>query len=217
MAKSKAVPTPAPAPAVSSVSSVLRKANTKATTKAKKTDHVKCAGVEALADKYVDLSKQLKQLESDLEQTGEAIASSARGVYDAERQGHNYQTSIEVPGNATPGVLTIFPDRFCGIDIEMETEMRKADPNFDKHFVEVRDIKVKKDAFSDKTVSDSTIKKLIDALGEDEFTRIFDISVKIGTQKGLAEMWDNVPVAVRGYVKQVKPSVRILTDEGKVC
>jgi hypothetical protein len=156
-------------------------------------------------------------LESDLSQTGEAIANAARPIYDAERKAFNYQTSIECPGQVTSGVLVINPDRFCGIDIEMEGELRKLDPDYDKHFVEVRDVKVKKDAFSDKTISDATIKTLIDKLGEEEFTRIFDVSVKIGAQKGLAEKWDNVPDAVKPFIKQVKSSVRVLTDEGKVC
>jgi len=206
-----------PTPSVSAVGSLLRKANNKATVKKAKTEHVKCDTVGTIVDKYVDLSKQLKQIETDLEQTGEAIAAQARTIYDGERQGYNYQTSIECPGVQTPGVLTIFPDRFCGIAIEMEGELRKLDPDYDKHFVEVRDVKVKKDAFADKTISDATIQKLINALGEEEFTRIFDIAVKIGTQKGLAEKWDMVPDAVKPFIKQVKPSVRILTDEGKVC
>jgi len=218
MAKTKVVPVPAPVtPAPAGVSSILRKANTKATAKKAKTEHVKCAGVETLVDKYVELNKKFTQLESDLAQTGEAIANKARMVYDAERSAFNYQTSIECPGNATAGVLVINPDRFCGIDIEMEGTLRGLDPDYDKHFCEVRDVKVKKDAFSDKTISDATLKVLIDKLGEAEFTRIFEISVKIGTQKGLAEKWDTVPAAVKPFVKQVKSSVRILTDEGKVC
>ena len=215
MAKTAKAPSTNPAPA--GVGSLLRKANNKATTKKAKTEHVKCAGAETLVDKYVDLDKKFKQLESDLAQTGEAIANTARVVYDAERKNFNYVTSIECPGANTNGVLVINPDRFCGIDIEMEGTLKGLDPDYDKHFVEVRDVKVKKDAFADKTISDATIQKLVNALGEEEFTRIFDISVKIGTQKGLAEKWDTVPDAVKPFVKQVKSSIRVLTDEGKVC
>ena len=134
----------------------------------------------------------------------------------AERKSGNYQTSIFAEGNATNGAMFVFPDRFCNIDAELEEEMRKLDKKYDSHFVEVRDLKIRKDAYNGKSISDNVIDNLRKKLGDELFLAIFDIRVHIGAQKALAEKWDELPDEVKEMVKQVKPSVRNVTDDQKV-
>lgn len=216
MARTKATQVANPAPATSAVSNVLRKANKAGATKTAKKNHVRLENESTLVDKVAELKQELADLETKYEQTEQQLIDRARVLYDAERQANNYQTAIECEGNKTNGLMVVFADKYLALPVEMEDDLKKVDPKYDQHFLELREIKVKKDAFADKTVSDSTIKLLIDKLGEDKFTEIFDITVKIGTVKGLASIIDSVPTAARGLLTQAKPSVRNLTDEGKV-
>jgi len=179
-----------------------------------KKDRPTLSGHETEVDKLVSMKKEMEDLKRKYEQLEESVIEAVKDVYDDVRKAGNYQTAIFAEGQHTNGAMFIFPDRFCNIDAELEDELRNLDNDYDKHFVEVRELKLKKDA--GKTVSDATIDMLRAKLGDELFVQIFDIKVHIGAQKGLAERWDELPDEVKEMVRQVKASLRNVTDDGKV-
>jgi hypothetical protein len=53
-------------------------------------------------------------------------------------------------------------------------------------------------------------------LGDELFFEVFNIKQEIGTIKGLAEMYDELPQAIKDMLTQAKASVRNVTPDGKV-
>lgn len=174
-------------------------------------------GAETLVDQVVRTKKELEDLEARYDELQASLRELSYGVYDESRAQGAYTSSILCQGGSTPGCMHVYSDKFSSFPVEEEGKLRGLDPRFDDHFVEVRDLKVRKDA--GKTISDSVIEKLLGALGED-FDRIFEVKVSIGTKKGLAENgWATLPEALQDELRglQAKPSVRNLTSDGKVC
>lgn len=170
-------------------------------------------GSEVLVDEVVEMKKKLEDMNREYEFLEEELFGAAMPLYDEARLNGTYATGVYVPGKTTNGAVVLWSDRYSAFPVEMEKELRKKDPNFGKHFVEVRKLTVKRDA--GKTISDKTIEKLIAALGED-FEKIFDVKVEIGAAKGFAEQWGEVPESIRDLMKQSKPAVRNCTADGKV-
>jgi len=170
-------------------------------------------GQEELVDKVIKMKNDLEDMQRQYEQVEGELTTKTFDVYSEVRTEGQYNSSVYVPGSKTNGAMVVYSDKFSNLPQDVEGELRTKDPAYDKHFVEVRKLSVKRDA--GKTISDKTIEKLIDALGED-FEKIFEVKVEIGTQKGFAEMWDEVPDTVKEMVKQAKPSVRNVTPDGKV-
>jgi len=192
----------------------LKAAATKTTkSKSGSANHV-LTGQEALVDKVITLKKKLADAEVEYAQVEQQLTDAGYTVYDQYRSQGQYDPAVFAKGIKTNGAMIIWSDKFSTLDSEMEAELRAKDPNYAKHFVEVRELKVKKDA--GKTISDATIEKLMTALGPD-FENIFDVKVALGTVKGFAEMWNEVPDSVKDVLKQAKPSVRNVTEDGKVC
>lgn len=183
-------------------------------TKAKVSAKPILTGQEALVDKVITMKNALEDMARQYEQLEGELTTQTFDIYSEARKEGNYSSSIFASGKSSNGAMIVYSDKFSNFPMEMDGELRAKDPNYDKHFVEVRKLTVKRDA--GKTISDKTIEKLIEALGED-FEKIFEVKVEVGTQKGFAEMWEEVPTSVQEMVKQSKASVRNVTADGKVC
>ncbi len=195
------------------ISDKLRKAAS-SSVKADGKPHIQ--GAEELVDKVINLKKELEDLEVAYAATESELINVAYEKYDEERKNRRYSNSIIAEGKETNGAAIIFSDKFSNLPIEMEAELRKKDPRYDDHFVEVRKLEVKRD--NGKTISDELIGKIMEALEKAglDFDEIFNVKVEIGTKKGLAERFNELPENVKGILKQAKPSIRNLTEDRKV-
>jgi hypothetical protein len=193
------------------VSDRLKKAAKTPTTKGASKPQLE--GQAALVDRVIKMKNDLEDMQREYEQVEGELTVKTFDVYEAARKDGNYSSSIFAPGQKTNGAMVVYSDKFSNLPSEAEADLRAKDPNYDKHFVEVRKLTVKRDA--GKTISDKTIETLIDALGDD-FEKIFEVKVEVGTVKGFAEMWEDVPDTVKEMVRQAKPSVRNVTADGKV-
>jgi len=194
------------------ISDRLKKASIN--TKQSKSSRPVLKGQDELVDKVIKMKNDLENMERQYEQLESELTSKAFSLYSEVRTDGNYSSSIFAPGAATNGALIVYSDKFSNLPSESEEELRNLDSNYEKHFVEVRKLTVKKDA--GKTISNKTVEKILAALG-DEFENIFDVKVEIGTRPGFAEVWNEVPESVRAIVKQAKPSVRNVTEDQKAC
>jgi histone H3/H4 len=207
MAKKTAVATPAPKLSISDKLKVV------ATSSAKVTKPT-LSGVADLVDKVADMKKQVADMEVLYKLLSAELSEKAFQIYDSVRE-KNYSSSIFAEGKTSNGLMVVYSDKFSALPVELEADLRKKDSKYDDHFVEVRDLKVKKDA--GKTISDETIEKLMKALGEDEFAKIFEVNIAIGAVKGMAEKLNELPEEIKDLLKQAAPSVRNVTVDGKVC
>jgi len=198
-----------------SVSDRLKKSAAAPKTKSGKNDKPVLTGAEKLVDDVVTTKKAIEDLEAKMAELESTLRVQTYAAYDAARKNGQYSSSIFCEGSATPGCMQVFSDKFSALPTDMESNLRKQDPNYDRHFVEVRKLTVKRDA--GKTVSDAIIEKLLTALGED-FDKILEVKVEIGTVKGMAEMWEELPDGLKEMLKdlQAKPSTRNVTVDGKV-
>jgi len=190
----------------------LKKAAT--TTKTKSSSKPTLSGQEALVDKVIKMKNALEDMQRQYEQLEGELTDQTQTVYSSARTEGQYSSSIFVPGKATNGAMVVYSDKFSNLPSEAEADLKAKDPQYDRHFVEVRKLTVKRDA--GKTISDKMINTIIEALGED-FEKVFDVKIEIGTVKGFAELYDEVPDTVKELVRQAKPSVRNVTVDGKVC
>jgi len=174
-------------------------------------------GNEALVDKVIKMKNTLEDMKNQYDQLEGELLNKTFEVYNEARKEKNYSSSIFIPGKDTNGAMAVYSDKFSNLPIEVEKELRKEDPDYDKHFIEVRKLTVKRD--SGKTISDKTLELIIEAFDKAglKFEDYLDAKVEIGTQKGFAEMWEDIPKSVKEMVKQSKASVRNVTEDGKVC
>lgn len=191
-----------------SISDKLKKAST-----SKKSDKPILPNMKQLVDQTVQMKKELEDLTQQYASTEGALIDEAKKVYAEARTKKEYSPSILCEGNKTSGCMVIFSDKFSNLPLESEAELRKLDKEYDKHFVEARKLEVKR---TGKTISDEIIEKLMKALGDDEFAEIFNVKQEIGTVKGLAERYDELPKQVQDMLTQAKASVRNVTEDGKV-
>ena len=191
-----------------SISDKLKKVST-----VKKSDKPVLPNMKTLVDQTVQMKQELEDLKQQYASTEGALIDEAKKVYEDARQKKAYSPSILCEGAKSNGCMVVFSDKFSNLPIESETELRKLDKDYDNHFVEARKLEVKR---TGKTISDEIIQILMKALGEDEFAEIFEIKQEIGTIKGLAEKFDELPQAVKDMLTQSKASVRNVTVDGKV-
>lgn len=192
------------------VSNVLRRMNSAASSKdTARNEVVSISDATDLVDRTVRMKRELAALGEQYNETESELIERARTVYESYRKKGSYTSSVTCVGKTTDGLVVIFADKFSPLPVEMEKDLRKLDPRYDDHFCEVRDIKLKSDA------TDADIETIIKALGEDNFKRLFDVSIKIGTRKGLARVYETLTAKVKGLLRQAKPSVRELNAEGK--
>jgi nitrogen fixation/metabolism regulation signal transduction histidine kinase len=184
-----------------------------ASSSSKKSDKPTLSNMKSLVDQTVSMKKELEDLNAQYASTEGALIEEARKVYDKARTDKQYASSILAEGDKTDGCMVIFQDKFSNLPIETEAELRKLDKEYDKHFVEARKLEVKR---TGKTIPDEIIKKLMKAIGETAFSEIFNVKIEIGTAKGLAEMYDELPKEVQDMLTQAKASVRNITPDGKV-
>jgi hypothetical protein len=178
---------------------------------AKKSDKPVLDSMKSLVDSTVEMKKELEDLENQYAQTEKQLLEQAYKVYDGVRESA-YTSSVLCEGSKTTGCMVIFQDKFSNLPLEMEDELRKLDPEYDEHFVESRKLSVKR---TGKEIPDETIEKLMKALGK-EFSDIFEVKQEIGTKKGLAERFNELPKEVQERLSQAKGSVRLVTADGKV-
>jgi hypothetical protein len=195
---------------MANISDRLKKA---ASTPKKSSSQEVLPGQDVLVDKVIKMKNAIDDMQRQYEILEGELTDQTYGVYSSARSEGHYSTTVFAPGKETNGAMVVYSDKFSNLPSEMEIELRKNDPNYQKHFVEVRKITVKRDA--GKTITDHTIEKILNALGDD-FEKIFEVKIEIGTQKGLAQMWDEVPSNVQDLLKQAKASVRNVTADGKV-
>jgi len=178
----------------------------------KASDKPTLSSYKAMVDSTVTMKKELEDLQSQYEQTEKQLLDEAFKVYSDERSAGSYVSSILCEGQKTDGCMVIFQDKFSNLPLDMEKELRKLDPNYDEHFCESRKLTVKR---TNKEIPDGVVQKLMKALGKD-FAEIFEVKQEIGTKKGLAEKWDDLPQSVKDMLVQAKGSVRLVTADGKV-
>jgi hypothetical protein len=195
------------------MASLLSKKLQKSATTAKKTDRPVLGTYKELVDQTVTMKKELEDLNAQYAATEGQLIEKAKEIYSNQRSAGTYASSILCEGKDTDGCMVVFSDKFSNLPLETETELRKLDPNYDKHFVEARKLEVKR---TGKTISDETVNKIMKALGDDLFFELFEVKQEIGTIKGLAEMYDELPKEVQDMLKQSKASVRNVTVDGKV-
>lgn len=196
----------------SSISSKLKSAAS--TSKTAKSSKPTLSTAKDLVDKVAQMKNDLADMTQAYEQLEDQLTKQTFAIYDSNRDS-NYSSSIFTEGKQSNGLMVVYSDKFSALPIEMEEDLRKKDKKYEDHFVEGRDLKVKKDA--GKTISDETIEKLMKALGEDEFAKIFEVKVSIVAVKGLAEKFNELPNEIKDMMKQSAPSVRNVTVDGKVC
>jgi hypothetical protein len=170
---------------------------------------------KALVDEVVRMKKELEDMENAQQQLQGELDSFSRTVYDDARKNGTYTSTVFAEGDKSNGIMVVYSDKYSVLPMEKMEELQKLDKKYNDHFVEVREIKVVKDA--GKTISDATIEKLMKALGEDEFFKIFEIKQSIGCVKGMAEKIDELPDQIKNMLVQCKPSFRNVTEDGKVC
>lgn len=179
----------------------------------KKSDKPIFGSMKSLVDQTVQMKKELEDLNQQYSATEGQLIQEAYKVYDEARKKKEYSPSILCEGTKTDGCMVVFSDKFSNLPIESEADLRKLDKDYDRHFVEARKIEVKK---TGKTIPDEAINKIMKLLGDDLFFEVFNIKQEIGTQKGLAEMYDELPQAIKDMLTQAKASVRNVTPDGKV-
>lgn len=173
-------------------------------------------GAEKLVDQVAEAKQALVDQIAAYEQLEQTLTSQTKQIYSDARKDGNYSSSIFAKGDQSNGLMVVYSDKFSALPIEMEDELRKLDPKFDDHFVESRELKVRKNAGDGKTITDNVIEELMKKLGEARFNEIFDVKVAIAPRKGTAEIWEQLPVEIRNQLRQADPSVRNVTEDGKV-
>ena len=202
---------------MSSVSDRLKKSAAAPKPKSGKNPKPVLSGYEELVDQVVETKKALEDLEAKYAELEGSLKDKSYIVYDDARHNKQFSSSVLCEGKKTNGCQQIYSDKFSAFPVEMEAELRKKDPNYDKHFVEVRKIKIKAD--QGKTISDARIEAILQALG-DKFEEFMEVKVEIAAVSGMAEIyWDEMPEELKDLLKeqQAKPSTRNLTADGKVC
>jgi len=184
-----------------------------ASSSSKKSDKPNLSNMKSLVDQTVGMKKELEDLKAQYDSTEGALIDEARKVYNKARTNHQYASSIMCEGEKTDGCMIIFQDKFSNLPSDQEPILRKLDKDYEKHFVESRKLEVKR---TGKTISDEIIKKLMKALGDEAFEEIFKVTIEIGTVKGLAENFDELPKEVQDMLSQAKASLRNVTPDGKV-
>lgn len=195
------------------MASSLSKKLAKSATTTSKTVRPLLGSYKDLVDSTVTMKKELEDLGAQYAATESQLIDQAKKIYADARSNKTYASSILCEGKDTDGCMVVFSDKFSNLPLETETELRKLDPNYDKHFVEARKLEVKR---TGKTISDETVNKIMKALGDDLFFELFSVKQEIGTVKGLAEMYDELPKEVQDMLTQAKASVRNVTVDGKV-
>jgi len=180
---------------------------------AKKSDKPVLGNMKSLVDQTVTMKKELDDLKAQYDSTEGELIKEAYKVYDEARKNKQYASSILCEGANTDGCMLIFQDKFSNLPIDQEGTLRKADKDYDEHFVEARKLEVKR---TGKTIPDEIINKIMKALGDEAFEEIFSIKVEIGTKKGLAERYNELPKEVQEMLTQAKASLRNVTTDGKV-
>jgi hypothetical protein len=200
---------------MASVSDRLKKVAAKPTSKSGKNPKPVVSGAEQLVDDVVATKKALEDLEAKYAELEGSLKELTYAAYDEARRNGQFSNSIMCEGSKTTGCIQVYSDKFSAFPTEMEGELRRLDPNYDKHFVEVRKISIKAD--QGKTISDKRIEEILNALG-DKFDEWFEVKVSIGAVSGMAERFEELPDTLKDMLKdlQAKPSTRNVTADGKV-
>jgi len=200
---------------MSSVSDRLKKSAAAPKPKAGKNEKPVVGGHGTLVDDVVRMKKELEDLEQRYAEVEGSLKEISYKEYCEARARGQFSNSIVCEGKSTNGCMQVYSDKFSTLPSEMEAQLRKLDPDYEKHFYEKRELKVKPDA--GKTISDERIEAILEALGEN-FDKFFEVKVSIGAKPGTAENWEELPPSIQDVLRdlQAKPSTRNLTADGKV-
>ncbi len=200
---------------MASVSDRLRKSAAAPKPKSGKSPKPIVSGCEQLVDQVVETKKALEDLGAKYGELENSLRDKTYAAYDEARKNGQYSSSIVCEGQKTNGCIQVYSDKFSAFPVEQEKSLRSKDPDYDKHFVERRVLKVKAD--QGKTISDGRIEEILQALGE-KFDDFMEVKVEIVAVTGLAERWEELPDSVKDMLKdqQAKPSTRNVTSDGKV-
>lgn len=131
------------------------------------------------------------------------ILEAVQAKYAALAEAGNFSKTIDCPGIKTPGLQVSFTDRFSAIPLAEAADLRAVDPEFSKHFEEKREISL-------RDTDDSTVERLIAKLGEKMFAEIFEVKMSVVAKAGMDERQFEVSPKIRAFLKQAKPSVKLL-------
>jgi hypothetical protein len=212
-----------------STASLLKSVAKPIETKKSASDIPELRGQEAIADELHNAVVAQKDAEVERKDKEELLLPAVTEEYMRLACAGRFTKTINIAGKDTPGIQVSFQDRFSAIPIDAEEELRALDPKFDEHFEQVRSISMKQASFDDlallmkklgkgiseifqvslKDTSDKTIDTLVAKLGEQDFTRLFEVALSLKAKEHLDEKLHEVPKAAHGFIKQAKGSVKL--------
>jgi hypothetical protein len=190
----------------STASELLKRAASTSKKKSEEREYV--FGYEFLVDSVITLKKKLSDIEAKYKLEETRLLSEAGKLYEDQGKRGDYKTNILFAGNQTEGAMVVFSDKFSAIPQEKEKFLRDLDPDYDRHFTEKR-------VLSLKDTGDAVIEELVSLLGEEKFLKYFEVKISIVAKNGLAKEQFHLPAELREELKQAKPAVRLVTEDGK--
>lgn len=182
---------------------ILKKAATKKESKSKsKTPQVDRPDLNDAIDKWLEAAK--------MEKDAKAMKSQAEGVIlpeaeeervKASQDAGEYNSSVKINGKITVSVQS----RYTNIGTEHEETLREAaGDRYDEFFKEKTEVSLKPSLLEDE----EAMGKIIEAVGEENFARFFDVKQAITPTKAFHEQ--------RSTSKDVRELFERLNDEGIV-
>jgi len=167
---------------------------------AAKKEHPVITGCEAVADKLHKAIRNKKDLEAEIALLEAKVLEVSNEEYERDAKGLNYQSSFNIPGKTTPGLMAVYTNKFSKIGVDQEAVL-KEDPKFEDHFVENREVSL-------KDPSDEMIQKIVKAVGgPKKFQEMFE--AKRSYKPANATVQFIVADNIRRLCKQAKPSIKL--------
>lgn len=157
-----------------------------------------------VVDDVCRLKKKLSDAKASCESAEEKLIDAIRPKYEDGAKRNDFMKSISVRGNDSNKVMVSWSDSFSAIPMEHSSFLKRADEDFDKHFIEKRVLTVK----SERT-NDESIQELLELLGQKKFKEFFDVGITVATKAGMDQAQFGLEDEIRQLLKQRSPSVKL--------
>lgn len=183
------------------VDALLRSNNAKSS--GKRSSVPKVVGREALSDKVAVAYEAYRDAEAAFRAIEGTLLEVANGIYEGRAKEGQFSKSLNFNGAETAGVQVSYQDKFSDLPIEAEGELRRAlGDRFNACFEQKRSISM-------KITDDETVRMLVEKLGQEVFSKIFEIKISLATKDDMDRRQFELPSAARSLMKQYKASVKL--------
>lgn len=201
---------------MSKIGNLLKKAANKQPSKKKKDEKpkIETQDIKSEINDWLGAKKQSKNAIAEMNRIGSTLISRAEQELTKHvRANRKYTSTVKLDDGEGNTVSVSATNRYSPMSTESEEELREVyGDEYDKYFAEKTEINLKPEAINNEEL----LGKLIEAVGEEDFDRFFDVKQSIQTNDRYHEdrimdpdLADKHQQAVNeGLVSCAKPSVK---------